>query len=180
MSSKKVISISPELLKPGTSSASSGGKPRTRRARKKKPIQKELRSGTIEAAALREIKEHQKRTSDQNEKKELVRGKEKGSDNVSLLIKKRFLQKKNYSESSFNSSMKYLNELSPKAQKAEKYIKTMKRDKKAQRKMERKQRKQTSKRRQRKINLKKWTTTKMAIATQPSPPTPPIQASTHL
>lgn len=178
MSSKKVISISPELLKPGTSSASSGGKPRTRRARKKKPIQKELRSGTLKKALLRKIKEHQKRTSDQNEKKELVRGKEKGSDNVSLLMKEKADPKEEYSESSFNSSMKYLNELSQKHKKQKNTLRQMKRDKKAQRKMERKQRKQTSKRRQRENQSQKMgQQPRMSIATQPSPPTPPIQDS---
>ena len=94
MSSKKVISISPDLLKPGTSSSS--GKSKTRRARKKKPIQKELRSGTLKKALLKKIKEHQKRTSEQNEKKELVRdkGKEKGSEKVSILMKEKAKHRK--------------------------------------------------------------------------------------
>lgn len=146
MSSKKVISISPELLKPGTS-ASNAGKPKTRRGRKKKPIQKELRSGTLKKALLKKIKEHQKKTGDQNEKKELVRGREKGSDNVSLLMKEKAKPKEEYSESSFNASMKYLNELSHKQKKQRNSLKQMKKDRKAQRKMERKQRKMTNKRR---------------------------------
>ena len=146
MSSKKVISISPELLKPGTS-ASNAGKPKTRRGRKKKPIQKELRSGTLKKALLKKIKEHQKKTGDQNEKKELVRGREKGSDNVSLLMKEKAKPKEEYSESSFNASMKYLNELSHKQKKQKNSLKQMKKDRKAQRKMERKQRKMTNKRR---------------------------------
>ena len=135
MSSKKVISISPELLKPGTS-ASNAGKPKTRRGRKKKPIQKELRSGTLKKALLKKIKEHQKKTGDQNEKKELVRGREKGSDNVSLLMKEKAKPKEEYSESSFNASMKYLNELSHKQKKQKNSLKQMKKDRKAQRKME--------------------------------------------
>ena len=144
MSSKKVISISPDLLKPGTSSSS--GKSKTRRARKKKPIQKELRSGTLKKALLKKIKEHQKRTSEQNEKKELVRDKGKGTDNVSLLMKEKAKPKEEYSESSFNSSMKYLNELSHKQKKQRNSLKHSKQERKARRKMEKKKHRQTNKR----------------------------------
>lgn len=112
MSSKKVISISPDLLKTG--SGANKTKTRKRRERKQKPTQKEIRPNTLKKALLKKIKEHQKKASDKKDNQELVKGKDSKEDNVKLMMKEKAKPKEEFSESSFNSSLNYLNEISKK------------------------------------------------------------------
>ena len=54
MSGKKVISLSPELLKPGTGKKQK--KTRKQYERKRKPIQQEVRPNTLKKALLKKLK----------------------------------------------------------------------------------------------------------------------------
>lgn len=161
MSSKKVISISPDLLKPGSNT----NKPKTRkrRERKQKPTQKEIRPNTLKKALLKKIKEHQKKANDKSVNEELVREKDSKDDKVKLMMKEKAKPKEEFSESSFNSSLNYLNELSKKHNKKKGERKSRK-ERRAERKLEKQQRREARKSR------------KHVIRQQKTPPPQALQA----
>lgn len=161
MSSKKVISISPDLLKPGSNTNKT--KTRKRRERKQKPTQKEIRPNTLKKALLKKIKEHQKKASDSKDRQELVRDKSSKEDNVKLMMKEKAKPKEEFSESSFNSSLNYLNELSKKHQKKNSQRKSRK-ERRAERKLEKQQKREARRSR------------KHVIRQQKTPPPQALQA----
>ena len=163
MSGKKVISLSPELLNPRAGKKQK----RTRKQyeRKRKPIQQEVRPNTLKKALLKKIKEHQKRQSDKKPNEELTTGDNSKNDNVKLMMKEKAKPKEEFSESSFNSSLKYLNEISKKQKNQKNSHRKSKKERREARKLQKKQQKQMQRSR------------KHIIRPQTAPPQQPLQAT---
>ncbi len=163
MSGKKVISLSPELLKPGTGKKQK--KTRKQYERKRKPIQQEVRPNTLKKALLKKIKEHQKRQSDKKPNEELATSDNSKHDSVKLMVKEKAKPKEEFSESSFNSSLKYLNEISKKQKNRKNSQRKSKKERREARKLQKKQQKQMHRSR------------KHVVRPQSTPPPQPLQAT---